>query len=130
DTFYIAREESGSGKSTILGFMMGFVSQSYPGHLFVWQIAVSEAAQGKGVGKKLLRHTVDFAKQSDSCSAVMATVETTNIGSQALFEKSGFSIDSARFKDVGLELITNDGKEAVVDYYGSGTDQIFYVLKV
>jgi RimJ/RimL family protein N-acetyltransferase len=60
----------------------------------------------------------------------MATVETTNIGSQRLFEKLGFTIKSKECKAPGQILTMNDGKEAVVNYYGSGTDQVFYLKYV
>lgn len=126
-TFFVARE-SDHGSSRILGFMMGFISQSIPGHLFVWQIAVSEKAHGTGIGSRLLGHTIEYARESEECKAVMATVETTNTGSQRLFEKMGFHIDSKRFMEPGQELIALDRKEAVANYYGSGTDQFFYVL--
>jgi L-2,4-diaminobutyric acid acetyltransferase len=128
-TFYVARE-SDLQSSPIQGFMMGFVSQSIPGHLFVWQIAVSEEAHGKGIGTRLLEHTVTYARESGECTAVMATVETGNTGSQRLFEKMGFHIDSERFMEQGQELTQRGSKEAVTNYYGSGTDQIFYVLDV
>jgi len=128
-TFFVARE-SNHGFSPVLGFMMGFVSQSIPGHLFVWQIAVSEEAHGRGIGSKLLDRTIKYARESKECVAVMATVETANTGSQRLFEKMGFHIDSERFMEPGQELINRNGHKAVANYYGSGTDQIFYVLDV
>ena len=129
ETFYVARE-SELKTFPIQGFMMGFVSQTVPGHLFVWQIAVSEEAHGKGIGTQLLEHTIAYARESKECTAVMATVETVNKGSQRLFEKMGFHIDSERFMERGQELTRRSSKEAVINYYGSGTDQIFYVLDV
>jgi len=127
DTFFVAKDVAEDGEYEILGFMMGFISRKVPGHLFVWQVAVSEEFQGKGIATKLLEHTIDYAKRSDECEAVMATVETGNTASQRLFETVGFHIDSGRFRGEGQELITRKGKEAVRDYYQSGTDQIFYV---
>lgn len=129
DTFFVARETE-DGKEPILGFMMGFVSQSIRGHLFVWQIAVTEKAHGKGIGSKLLDHTIDYARKALDCTAVMATVETVNAGSQRLFEKNGFQIASERFKQPGQDLTVRNQKEAVVNYYGSGTDQVFYLLEL
>ena len=126
-TFFVARK-SDHGSSPILGFMMGFISQSIQRHLFVWQIAVSEKAHGKGIGSGLLGHTIEYARKSGKCKAVMATVETTNTSSQRLFEKMGFHIDSERFLEPGQELIAYEEKEAVANYYGSGTDQFFYLL--
>ncbi len=130
DSFFIARETTKDGRSEMLGFMLGFVSQKFKGHFFVWQIAVSHESQGKKVGSRLLNHTVEHARKSFGCQVVMATVETTNIGSQRLFEKLGFTIGSAKFKKPSQALTVHNGKQAVENYYGSGTDQIFYVMEL
>lgn len=130
DTFFVAKEKDENSDERLMGFMMGFISHVIKGHLFVWQIAVSPAAQGKGVGSKLLAHTIEFAQSSEECSSVMATVETDNYASQSLFEKFNFKIKSGYFKDEYQELTTTNQKEAVKNYYGSSTDQIFYALDV
>lgn len=128
DTFFIARDESECDK--ILGFLLGFISRKIKGQLFIWQIGVSEAAQGKGIGSKLLEHTIDYGKKAMDCKAIMATVETTNKPSQHLFENFNFEIASSVFLDSYQTLIDADGKEAVENYYNSGTDQIFYHLEL
>lgn len=127
DTFFIAREDN---DIDILGFMMGFISRKMKGELFIWQIAVSEKAQGKGLGSKLLQHTIDYASKTDDCNAVIATVETYNTASQKLFEKFGFTIDSLKYRKDEQEVLSVNGREAIKNYYGSGTDQIFYVKKI
>lgn len=126
DTFFVAKD--GFKKNEIVGFMLGFVSQKLKGHLFVWQIAVSPKVQGKGVGSKLLKYTIDYCRKMDACSKIIATVETTNKASQYLFEKFNFSIASRIYKAPYQELINCKGKEAIKNYYNSGTDQIFYLL--
>ncbi|MEA1885690.1 MAG: GNAT family N-acetyltransferase [Bacteroidota bacterium] len=130
DTFFIAREENEDNEIEILGFMMGFVSRKMKGELFVWQIAVSDNAQGKGIGSKLLQHTIDYAIKANDCNAVIATVETDNRPSQKLFEKFGFIIDSQKYRTGNQEMINVNNREAIKNYYGSGTDQIFYIKKV
>ena len=130
DTFFVAKEKKEDGSIEILGFMMGFLSRKLDGCLFVWQIAVSKNAQGKGVGSRLLDHTINYARAVEDCRYIMATVEIDNYASQKLFEKKGFKNDSATFMETGQEIITEKGKEAIKNYYGSGTDQIFYVLEV
>lgn len=129
-TFFIAKVPDKEGTLKATGFMMGYMSQEIRGHLFVWQIAVSDQSKGQGIGHRLLKHTVCFAHSKYGCTAVMATVETGNIPSQNLFEKLDFKIESSRFVQPGQELITHEDKQAVRNYYGSGTDQIFYVLNV
>lgn len=130
DCFFIARDKKEDGSAVVLGFMLGIMSHKFKGQLFVWQIAVSPESQGKKVGSALLKHTLEYARKANDCQSVMATVETTNIGSQRLFEKFGFRIQSEQFKDSGQTLTIDKGKEAVVNYYGSDTDQIFYLMYV
>jgi len=130
DSFFIAQEKKEDGSSIVLGFMMGLMSRRFKGQLFVWQIAVSRKSQGKKLGSSLLKHTLDYAHKCKDCKEVMATVETTNIGSQRLFEKLGFRIHSEKFRNPDQILTVENGKEAVQNYYGSGTDQIFYLLKI
>ncbi|MFO7828077.1 MAG: GNAT family N-acetyltransferase [Bacteroidales bacterium] len=134
DTFFIAKRENENNDVEVdvdvLGFMMGFVSRKMTGELFVWQIAVSKNAQGESIGSKLLQHTIDYAKKADDCNIIMATVETDNTPSQKLFEKFGFKIDSRKYRKGNQEMVVVNGKEAIKNYYGSGTDQVFYVKKV
>lgn len=130
DCFFIAHEIMEDGSSVALGFMLGLMSHTFQGQLFVWQIAVSPKSQGKKLGSALLKHTLEYAYNSDDCRSVMATVETTNIGSQRLFERHGFEIKSEKFKNTGQVLRLDNGKQAVVNYYGSGTDQIFYFMQL
>lgn len=130
DTFFIAKEDDEKGNEHLQGFMMGFISHKVARHLFVWQIAVSPQAQGKSIGSKLLEYTIGYARKSNDCEAVLATVETDNVASQKLFEKFGFQIESERFKGQMQDMSMDSDREAVANYYGSGTDQIFYVLRV
>jgi len=131
DTFFVAKEDK-TEMSDVLGYLMGFLSNKMKDHLFLWQIAVSEKAQGQGIGSKLLKHSIKYAQNSEECKAILATVDTDNLASQHLFEKMNFKIASECFKGFEQELIVENGKEAIIDYYSSssGTNQIFYVLKL
>lgn len=128
-TFFVAREYQ-SNQNKILGFMLGFLSERIKGHLFIWQIAVTKNTQGKGVGSKLMDYTINYAKNLDNCHKILATVETDNFASQSLFEKYNFEIKSGNYKGKNQEIIFENEKKAVKNYYGSGTNQIFYVLEV
>jgi L-2,4-diaminobutyric acid acetyltransferase len=43
----------------LLGFVGGYLKPGDSSVIFIWQIAVSEAARGRGVGKRLLRELLD-----------------------------------------------------------------------
>ena len=53
-------------------------------------VAVRDEYQGHGIGKKLVRFAIDFAKES-SKGGIMLTTHIANIRAQALYEELGFS---------------------------------------
>lgn len=114
NSFFLAKD---AGR--IVGFVWGFVSQTGPEVFFLWQIGVEEEFRGTGTSYELIGALTEFAKES-GCRKVCATVETANIASARMFEKMGF--ENASKGDIVVE---NDRK-AMVNYYGSGTNQVMY----
>ncbi len=110
----------------IVGFLLGFVSQTDPDEFFIWQLGVSPQHRGKGIAGKIMDYTLSIATES-GCRRITATVETTNKPSQLLFESSGFSIVTNN--RLG-EVIEEHGKLAIKNYYASGTNQVFYQLNI
>ena len=118
NSFFIAKEND-----KIIGFVWGFVSQTDPQVCFLWQIGVSANFRGKGISGKLLGSFIHFAAEK-GCKLVRATVEPGNIASWKLFERHGFEVSSTG------KTITENKKLAVVNYYGSGTNQVVYEKEV
>ena len=114
NSFFVAKENE-----KIVAFVWGFISQTNKEVFFLWQIGVSKDYRGKKLAPQLIDRLIDFAK-ANHCKKIHATVEPVNIASWKLFEKTGFQNVSS-----GDTLIEN-GKKAMVDYYGSGTNQILY----
>lgn len=109
-----------------VGFLLGFVSQTDSDEFFIWQLGVDPAQRGKKIAKKIMEYTKSIAKQK-GCRRITATVETVNKPSQRLFESCGYQIVT---NDSLGELIEEHGKLAVKNYYSSGTNQVFYELKI
>jgi L-2,4-diaminobutyric acid acetyltransferase len=68
----------------IVGWVSGYILPAEPETLFVWQVAVSEAARGMGVGKAMLTHLIE----RDACADVTqlkTTITRDNRASWALF---------------------------------------------
>jgi diaminobutyrate acetyltransferase len=118
-SFFVAKEDQ-----KIVGFTFGFQSQEDEDIFFVWQIGVDKNQRKKGVGSALLEKVIEYAKEND-IKKVHATVETINEPSQRLFESKGFSNISA---ENGYKIVRENGKDAILNYYGSGTNQILYEL--
>lgn len=107
----------------IIGLVWGFVSQKNSDVFFLWQIGVSEEYRGKNVARKLIDRLIASAKEL-RFNRIHATVETENIASCRMFEKQGFNNISK-----GNTIVEN-GREAIVNYYGSGTNQVLYELNI
>lgn len=78
----IAAETDGE----LMGFVSGYRLPEAPNTLFVWQVAVSEAARGQGLASRMLH-----ALLTRSCNRDITRIETTitadNAGSWGLFTK-------------------------------------------
>lgn len=84
DTCVIAEEAGGA----LLGFVLAYRPPRRPHVVFVWQVAVSSAARGRGLGGRMLEALV----RSEGCRGVThleATVTPSNEPSRALFRAFG-----------------------------------------
>ncbi len=68
----------------VVGAVIGYHPPEQPHTAFVWQVAVSPALRGQGLGMQLLQHWLDLPANRD-CTWVTATVDDDNKASQALF---------------------------------------------
>ena len=71
--------------SQLYGAITGYYQPEAPDTLFVWQVAVAQAARGKGLAKKMLCHLVD-AGLGGGLKFIETTITRDNRASWALFE--------------------------------------------
>jgi len=67
-----------------VGWISAYVRPDDPETLFVWQVAVSELARGRGLGSRMLRHVL----ARDECAGItrmQTTITQDNKASWALF---------------------------------------------
>jgi len=105
----------------IVGFVLGFVSQTDMKTYFLWQVGISPDKQGKGLGGKLL----DFLEKKVKglgCKRIELTIDPQNLHSQKLFEKKDYQNISRKEADV----VMVKGKAAVKDYYKPGRHFMLY----
>ena len=70
----------------IVGWISAYVMPNDPETLFVWQVAVDEAARGTGLARKMLTHLLE----RDICRGVrrlQTTITTDNAASWGLFSR-------------------------------------------
>tara|TARA_R110002020_G_scaffold41276_37_gene121785 strand:- start:1111 stop:1671 length:561 start_codon:yes stop_codon:yes gene_type:complete len=69
---------------TLVGWMSGYRPPEQPDTLFVWQICVSEAARGQGLGKRLVAEVLQ-RPGNQAVSRLSCTITEDNAASWALF---------------------------------------------
>lgn len=77
----VAAERNGE----LMGFISGYIPPEQPDTLFIWQVAVSSAGRGAGLGKRMLKHLL----ARPQCRAVRfldTTVTPDNKASWGMFE--------------------------------------------
>ena len=83
NTSVIAVDETGD---EAFGFVSGYLKPAQPYTLFIWQVAVSEAARGQGLARNMIMHILSRSALA-SVTHIETTITDDNPGSWALFER-------------------------------------------
>lgn len=81
----VAAVQANTSGEELIGFISGYLIPERPDTLFIWQVAVSEAARGMGLAGKMLQHILDRS-QCDKVRYLETTITESNHASWALFE--------------------------------------------
>lgn len=85
----------------IVGFVSAYFRPDSDDSLFIWQIAVSEKARGKGLGKQLIFNLIRNQTSRPIVRDVCCTISPSNQASQHLFksfaEQHGLIIEKTPF---------------------------------
>lgn len=84
-TSIAAVHHDSQGQEHLLGFISAYLPPDQPDTLFIWQVAVADAARGQGLAKRML----NVILQRPACAAVRyldTTITPGNQASWALFE--------------------------------------------
>jgi len=82
-----------------LGFISGYLKPAQPDTLFVWQVAVSEAARGQGLAKNMLMNILS-RPSLQSVTHIETTITDDNPGSWALFERIAQTLNAPLARSV------------------------------
>jgi len=99
----------------IIGFLIGFVSQTYPGEAYVHFIGVHPEYRENGVAKSLYRIFFVTAHEK-GCKVVRCVTSPVNKTSISFHIRMGFKVEK------GTREI--DGMQVTVDYDGKGQDRV------
>jgi L-2,4-diaminobutyric acid acetyltransferase len=109
----------------MVGFVMLLPSGAQEGTYFLWQIGVSAAMQGLGLGKMLLHWAEEEVKKLGG-RRIEVTVDPENSPSRRIFEAMGYENISRK---EGKTVVVN-GNEAVKDYYKPGRHFMLYEKQI
>ncbi|SBS28142.1 L-2,4-diaminobutyric acid acetyltransferase [Marinomonas spartinae] len=77
----------------LVGFISGYLIPNRTDTLFVWQVAVGEAARGRGLAKKMLSSVLERPACSD-VAYIETTITQSNEASWALFRSIAKQLDA------------------------------------
>jgi L-2,4-diaminobutyric acid acetyltransferase len=101
-TSVVAREEGGE----TVGFITGYVRPRRPQTLVVWQVAVDEAARGRGLAAAMLDGLASRVARERGIDGIETTVTPDNTPSNRLFtsfaERHGAAVEKEVLFDAGV----------------------------
>lgn len=92
--------------NALVGFVSGYVIPSRMNTLFVWQVAVGEAARGQGLAKKMLASLLERAATAN-VKYIETTITKANDGSWALFKSLAKQLNAPLEESVQFDKETH-----------------------
>ena len=102
----------------LVGFLVGFLSQSRPGEAYIHFVGVHPAERGRGLGRRLYQHFF-AAAEARGATLVRAVTAPVNHGSVRFHQQLGFGIEPGD-RDV-------DGIPVATGYDGDGQDRVRFI---
>ena len=102
----------------LVGFLVGFLSQSRPGEAYIHFVGVHPAERGRGLGRQLYQHFFDAAR-TRGAGLVRAVTSPVNHGSVRFHQRMGFGIEPGDREVDGVPVATG--------YDGDGRDRVRFI---
>ncbi len=112
-TSFVIEQEDGS----ILGFLLGFCSQTNPQQAYIHAVGTDPSHRGQGLGRQLYEHFFAVVSQL-GCTDVFSITSPVNKGSIAFHTRLGFEILPG-----DAEI---DGVAVTADYDGRGGARVLF----
>lgn len=116
NTSFIAEEND-----KIIGFLIGFISQSYPNEAYIHFIGIHPDYRKSGIAKELYELFFNTVNKLN-CTIVHSVTSPVNKGSIAFHKKMGFKIKKGDNEVNGIYVTTN--------YDGNGGDRVLFIKKL
>ncbi|MEA5473327.1 GNAT family N-acetyltransferase [Synechococcus sp. CCY9201] len=102
----------------IVGFLIGFVSQTFPDQAYIQFLGVHPARRGEGLGRLLYEHFFATAA-SLGCRTALCVTAPVNRNSIAFHRRIGLSLLEFDYKV--------DGVPVALGYDGEGEDRVIFM---
>lgn len=113
DTSFVVEEDV-----ALLGFLVGFVSQSNEGEAYIHFVGVNPEHRGRGIGRGLYEAFFERARRRGR-RRIRCITSPVNRGSIAFHERLGFGIEAGDGESGGVSVH--------VDYDRDGKDKVVFV---
>lgn len=105
----------------ILGFLVGFMSQSEPGEAYIHFVGVSPKCRKSGAGQRLYQAFFEVVRERGA-HVVRCLTSPVNTVSIAYHQRMGFTIEPGDKRIDGIDVHT--------DYDGPGQDRVLFVRSI
>jgi ribosomal protein S18 acetylase RimI-like enzyme len=109
----LAIEEDGR----VIGFLAGFVSQTYPDEAYIHFVGIEANYRGRGLGRQLYSTFFETVRRL-GCTTVRCITSPVNNGSIAFHTRMGFCIERSNGERHGVPCMIN---------YDKGADRVLFV---
>lgn len=116
DTSFVVEQDD-----QIIGFLIGFVSQTYSTEAYIHFIGVHPGYRKSGVAKYLYQRFFDKV-QNKGCKVVRCVTSPVNKTSIAFHTRMGFQIEKSTDEV--------DGVQVTVNYDGKGQDRVLFIKEL
>lgn len=106
-------------KGQIIGYLLGFRSQTYPDQAYMHLLQVDPSYRGLGVGQRLFSQ-FQQAAMALGCRQIYAVSRPQNKVGMAFYARMGFRPETAG------ETVEVEGVRAIKDYNGSGKHMVLW----
>lgn len=117
NTSFIAEKDE-----RIVGFLIGFLSQTYPEEAYIHFVGVHPDYRKNGIGRQLYNQFFDIVKKNGR-NIVRCVTSPVNKVSIAFHTKMGLEIEKNGDKEI-------DGVSVYTDYDGPNQDRVLFVKKL
>lgn len=116
DTSFIMEQDE-----TLIGFLIGFVSQSRPSEAYIHFVGVHPAHRKAGIASQLYYQFFE-AIRSRQCHTIRCITSPVNQKSIAFHQRMGFEMEEGTSSIDGIPVVQN--------YDGKGNDRVLFVKRL